>query len=59
MAPNHTQTDAGTLPAATPPNVETPARRVNHAVGEWLIDTWDDEEGVYDGEWDDLLRSGK
>jgi hypothetical protein len=26
---------------------------------QWLRDAWDDEEIIYDGEWDDLLRSGK
>jgi hypothetical protein len=31
----------------------------NEAALAWMIEAWDDEEILYDGEWDDLLRSGK
>ena len=35
------------------------SHRDGNAAQVWALEAWDDEEILYDAEWDDLLRSGK
>ncbi len=54
--------EAGSAESTKAVEVTAPAKfsaRNGNAAQVWALEAWDDEEILYDAEWDDLLRSGK